>query len=196
MSVPEEIYSGIENKVTIKHGYVKMKSRQLGGFWKKRYIVLYSPSSMGPSRLVKYNDKNDANRGEKCLSEIMMADVGTVVRMASEDSKHGITLNMPTEVRQFLCDDEVDCCDWLQKLKAETGKMDVLPQGVFRVFLIPSAQLNYSGECCLHIHSEMFLLSENPDKSDPIVEWNIKYIRRYAVDESKKLLKIENGRYH
>ena len=65
---------------------------------------------------------------------------------------------------------------------------------MYRVFLMPSAQLNFQGECCVSIKSEKFVLCENPDGSCVVVEWNIRAIRRYATDENNNFVKIENGR--
>lgn len=67
-------------------------------------MVLFAPSSKGPTRLVKYADEKGF-REERQLSFFRMQDVTTVVRLSFNDD-HGITISLTGgEVRQFICND-------------------------------------------------------------------------------------------
>lgn len=76
----------------------------LSQIWRKRYVVLFAPSSKGPTRLVKYADEKGF-REERQLSFFRMQDVTTVVRLSFNED-HGITISLTGgEVRQFICND-------------------------------------------------------------------------------------------
>lgn len=76
----------------------------LSQIWRKRYVVLFAPSSKGPTRLVKYADERGF-REERQLSFFRMQDVTTVVRLSFNED-HGITISLTGgEVRQFICND-------------------------------------------------------------------------------------------
>lgn len=187
-------YSGVEQCIILKQGEVRMKSRRLG-IWRKRYVVLFAPSSKGPTRLVKYADEKGF-REERQLSFFRMQDVTTVVRLSFNED-HGITISLTGgEVRQFICNDANDAEDWLQKLQTEAGKSDTLPVGHFRAFLIPSMFLNYDGECIVEVTADCVNVFTDTTKRDKVAGMKISCIRRYTSNPEKRNnnLLIENGR--
>ena len=67
-------------------------------------MLLFAPSSKGPTRFVKYADERGF-KAEKQLSFFRMQDVTTVVRLSINDEQ-GITISLAGgEIRQFLCFD-------------------------------------------------------------------------------------------
>ncbi|XP_062619476.1 docking protein 5-like isoform X2 [Saccostrea cucullata] len=185
-------YQGVEQSIVLKQGEVRMKSKTFG-IWRKRYVVLFAPSSKGPTRFVKYADER-GYREERQLSFIRMQDVTTVVRLSFNED-HGITISLAGgEVRQFICNDDAD--DWLQKLQAEAGKSDTLPMGMFRAYLIPNIFLNYDGECIMEVTADRVNVYEDVSKLRRWVSMKISCIRRYTANPEKRdnNLLIENGR--
>ncbi|KAJ8303162.1 hypothetical protein KUTeg_019558 [Tegillarca granosa] len=161
--------------------------------WKKRWIALLNASSKGPTRLVKYPDDKKAADDEQ-LSDIKLKEVVNVVRLAMEE-RPGITLQMVDHsTKQFYCLSENDANDWLQKLQNEANKVEHLPPGMFHVFLLPSATLDFFGECMVEINDENVCLYEDKSKSVLITTWPITSIRRYGADARKERILIEVGR--
>ncbi|XP_056023054.1 docking protein 5-like isoform X2 [Ostrea edulis] len=184
-------YQGVEESIILKQGEVRMKSRRLG-IWRKRNVVLFAPSSKGPTRFVKYADERGF-REEKQLSFVRMQDVTTVVRLSFNDD-HGITISLAGgEVRQFISNDAED---WLQKLQAEAGKSDSLPLGLYRAYLIPNMFLNFEKECVMEVTAERLNVFEDSTKSRRVISLKISCIRRYTANPEKRNnnLLIENGR--
>lgn len=187
-------YHAVEQSIILKQGEVRMKSRRLG-IWRKRYVVLFAPSSKGPTRLAKFADEKGF-REEKQLSFFRMQDVTTVVRLSFNDD-HGITISLAGgEVRQFICNDANEAEDWLQKLQTEAGKGDNLDPGHFRAFLIPSMFLNYDGECIVEVTADCVNVYTDTSKRNKVAGMKISCIRRYTSNPERRNnnLLIENGR--
>ncbi|XP_022337831.1 docking protein 5-like isoform X2 [Crassostrea virginica] len=187
-------YQGVEQSIILKKGEVRMKSRRLG-IWRKRYVLLFAPSSKGPTRFVKYADERGFKE-EKQLSFFRMQDVTTVVRLSINDEQ-GITISLAGgEIRQFLCFDANEAEDWLQKLQTEAGKSDSLPIGLYRAYLIPNNFLNFDGECVVEVTADHVNVYEDVTKSRKVVGMKISCIRRYTSNPERRNnnLLIENGR--
>lgn len=183
------------DKTIIKRGYVRMKGRFLRKSWKKKILVLYSPSSKGSSRLVKYTSEK-ALEDEEASSEIFLTDVASALRckMSEGSDGDGITLKMmDRSIKQFLCDSESESNEWLNAIQPEVGKTDTLPDGMFRVFLLPCATLNFHGECVVCVTAEYVRIYDNEIKKNLITECHITNIRRYGADIKRKQFLIEAG---
>lgn len=184
------------DRTIVKKGFVKIKGKiPIGRSWKKKLLVLYGPSSNGPARIVRYNSEQ-AFEDEDPSSEIPLKDVGSALRckmMEGADSD-GITLQMTDRsIKQFLCESEAESTEWLLAIQAELRKSDILPDDMFRVFLLPSLTLNDSGECILEVTSDQVLIFDNDSKSRLITSCDITHIRRYGADAKKKQFLIEVG---
>lgn len=183
------------NKTIIKKGYVRMKGRFLGRSWKKKILVLYGPSSQGLSRLVKYSNEKAFEEDEPS-SEITLSEVGSAMRCKMSEGSHGdgITLKMvDRSIKQFLCDSEQESKDWLNCIQPEIGRNESLPDGMFRVFLLPCVTLSYHGECVVEVNAEYVYLYDNEQKSQLITKCHITHIRRYGADPRRKQFLIEVG---
>lgn len=183
------------DKTIIKRGYVRMKGRFLGKSWRKKILVLYMPSSKGSSRLVKYTNEK-ALEDEESSSEIFLTDVASALRCKMSDGSDGdgITLQMmDRSIKQFLCDSESESNAWLNAIQPEVGKVDNLPDGMFRVYLLPCGTLNFHGECVIYVTAEYIQIYDNEKKKKLITECHITNIRRYGADIKKKQFLIEAG---
>ena len=74
--------------------------------WKKKLMVLYGPTSNGPSRFAKYSSEK-AMEDEEPSTEFPVSHVATALRCKMSEGSHGdgITLQMvDRSIKQFLCD--------------------------------------------------------------------------------------------
>lgn len=184
------------DKTMIKKGNVRVKGRiPIGKSWKKKMLVLYGPSSNGAARLVKYSGEQ-AFAEDEPSSQIPLKDVGSALRCKMSEGSHGdgITLHMSDRsIKQFLCDTELESTEWLTAIQAELTRNDNLPSGMFRVFLLPCATLNDSGECILYVTSDCVYIYDNEQKNKQITACDITHIRRYGADAKRKQFLIEAG---
>lgn len=67
---------------------------------------------------------------------------------------------------------------------------------MFHVFLLPSATLDFFGECMVEVTEDNVHLYEDKSKSYLITTWPITSIRRYGADDKKERILIEVGRYY
>lgn len=66
--------------------------------------------------------------------------------------------------------------------------------GMFYGCLLPNVTTSKCGECVVEINSELVVLYVDAKRSDVIIQWPIKCIRRYHHEPKEKRVKIEAGR--